>query len=57
MERPKIITIFSQPCPSCGGKSFKYHPPVERRVYKDKVVVGKYGCTGCGWQSGLNGEI
>ena len=57
MERPKIITLMSIPCPQCGRKDFKYHPREVRRIYKDKVVVGKYECKGCGWQSGLNGEI
>ena len=57
MEKAKIIDSTGQPCPECGSRDFKYHPQDERRIYKDKVIVGKYECVRCNWQSGLNGEI
>ena len=57
MEKAKIVNVVGQSCPECKGRSFKYHPPEERRIYKDKVIVGKYECVVCNWQSGLNGEI
>jgi len=57
MEKAKIVNVVGQSCPACSGGSFKYHPQKERQVYKDKVIVGKYECMGCGWQSGLDGEV
>ena len=52
-----LVSIIIKPCPQCGGRRFLYHSPQERQTYKGKVVVGKYGCVFCNWQTNLEGKF
>ncbi len=52
----KLVKITIEPCPSCKGTNFEYHPPEDLKIHNNQVIVGKYTCTQCGWQSGLRGE-
>jgi len=51
-----LISLKALPCPKCEGKRFTYHIPEERKLFRGKVLIGKYECIQCGWQSGWNGE-
>ncbi len=55
--KQKLINVKADNCPECRGRRFKYNPPPERRIYKDQVIVGKYSCLCCNWQSGAAGEV
>ncbi len=52
-----LVGAVAQFCPSCGGPRFLYNSPETRKTYRGSVVTGKYTCSKCGWQSGLNGEL
>lgn len=56
-KRKKVIEITIYDCPACGASRFIHHTLAERKVYKGKVVIGKFECNNCGWQSGVDGDI